>query len=143
MLTLPAAAKVLGVLVDGVPVGALGPGWLGDWAPPASVIGEHPQPLGLEYVGVVHTPSTSGLVSQRRTRWVVAVAVAVALVAPVVRIGGQPVAGWDAEVAMQHRPPGGMLVDQIGTGGVGVAAKVAGDRLEQDARRVQKPGRVG
>jgi hypothetical protein len=67
---------------------------------------------------------------------VVAVAVAVALVAPVVRVGGVPVARQGVEVATQHRPAGGMLVDQIGAGGVGVAVEVAGDRVEQDAALV-------
>jgi hypothetical protein len=42
------------------------------------------------------------------------------------------VAGWEGEVAGQHRPAGGMLVDQVLAGGVGVAGEGAGDRLEQD-----------
>jgi len=62
----------------------------------------------------------------------VAVAVAVALVAEVVRVGGKPVARRGGDVAVQDQPASGMLVEQIGTGGVGVAAEVAGDRLEQD-----------
>src|SRR5215216_4251442 len=53
VVVLPAAAEVLGVLVDGVPVGQLGPGRLGHRLPPAGAVGEHPQPLGFQHVGVV------------------------------------------------------------------------------------------
>jgi hypothetical protein len=72
-----------------------------------------------------------GVVVKGRPGRVLAVPVAVALVAPVVGVGGKPVAGRDGEVAVQHRPAGGMLVDQVGAGGVGVAGEVAGDRVEQ------------
>src|SRR5215211_6420735 len=47
-----------------------------------------------------------------------------------------PVAGRDGEVATQDRPTGGMQVDQIRAGGVGVASEVAGDRVEQHAALV-------
>jgi len=62
--------------------------------------------------------------------------VAVALVAEILRVMADPVAGWDGEVATQRRPAGGMLVDQIRAGGVGVAGEVAGDGVEQDAALV-------
>ena len=130
---LPTAAKVLGVLVDGVPVGPFGPGQLGDRLPPAGAVGEHPQPLGFQHIGVVHPGLAGGLVGERRAGWLLAVAVAVALIAQILRVMAGPVAGQDGEVATQHRPAGGVLVDQIRAGGVGVAGEVAGDRVEQDA----------
>jgi hypothetical protein len=37
---------------------------------------------------------------------------------------------------VQDRPAGGVLVDQVVAGGLGVAAEVAGDRVEQDAALV-------
>src|SRR6266545_1840404 len=133
---LPPAAEVLGVLVDGVPVGALGPGGLGDRLPPAGVAGEHSQPLGFQHVGVVDEGVAGGVVGQRRPRWLLAVAVAVALVAQILRVVAGPEAGRDGEVAVQHRPAGGVLVDQVAAGGVGVAVEVAGDGVEQDAALV-------
>jgi hypothetical protein len=90
------------------------------------------QPVGCDDIAIVDPGVAGGVVVQRRPWRIVAVAVAVALVAEVVRVGGQPVARRGGEVAVQDRPAGGMLVDQIGAGGVGVAAEVAGDRLEQD-----------
>jgi hypothetical protein len=56
----PAATQVLGVLVDGVPVGPLGPGGLGDGLPVAGAAGEHLQPVGVQHVGVVH-PGVAGV----------------------------------------------------------------------------------
>ena len=76
----PAAAEVLGVLVDGVPVGEVGPGWFGDRLPAAGVVGEHPQPLGVQHVGVVDRGGAGGVVGVWWSGWVVAVAMAVALV---------------------------------------------------------------
>jgi hypothetical protein len=70
--------------------------------------------------------------------WFVAVAVAVALVAPVLGVVAGAVAGWGGEVASQHRPADGVLVDQVVAGGVGVAVEVAGDGVEQDAAVVDQ-----
>ena len=103
--------------------------------PPARLV-KHPQPLGFQHIGVVHPGVAGGMVGQRRPRWFLAVAVAVALVTQILRVVAGPVAGRDGEVATQHRPAGGMLVDQIPAGGVGGAVEVAGDRVEQDAALV-------
>src|SRR5215208_7249421 len=91
VVVLPAAAEVLGVLVDGVPVGPLGPGRLGHRLPPAGAVGEHPQPLGFQHVGVVHPGVAGGVVGQRRARWLLAVAVAVALIAQILRVMAGPI----------------------------------------------------
>src|SRR5512133_2504459 len=130
------AAQLLGVAVDGIPVGGVGPGRIGDRLPAAVQAGEDLQPVGSDDIGIVDPGVAGAVVVQRRPWRVVAVAVAVALVAPVVGVGGEPVAGRGGEVAVQDRPAGGMLVDQIGAGGVGVAAEVAGDRVEQDSALV-------
>ena len=101
----------------------------------ARAVGEHPQPVGFQHVGVVDEASAGGVVGQRRPWWLVAVAVAVALVAQILWVAG-PVAGWRSEVAVQDRPAGGVLVDQVTAGGLGVAVEVASDRVEQDAALV-------
>jgi hypothetical protein len=127
------------VPVDGVPIGAFGPGRLGDRLPFAGAVGEDPQPVGFQHIGVVDPGIAGGLLGQRWSGWLLAVAVAVALVAQVLWVVAGAVAGRGGEVAVQDRPAGGMLVDQIAAGGVGVAVEVAGDRVEQDAALV---GRV-
>jgi hypothetical protein len=98
---LPAAAEVLGVLLDGVLVRAVGPGRLGDRLPPASVVGEHPQLLWLEHVGVVDRGGAGGVVGQWWAWWFVAVAVAAALVAQILGVVAGAVAGWGGEIAME------------------------------------------
>jgi hypothetical protein len=130
---LPPSAKALGVLIDGAPVGPGGPGRLGDRLPPAGMVGEHPQPLGFQHVGVVDEGGAGGVVAAWRAGWFVAVAVAVALVAQILRVAAGPEPGWGGEVAVQRRPAGRVLVDQIPVGGVGVAVEVARDGVEQDA----------
>jgi hypothetical protein len=45
------------MLVDGVPVGRLGPGRHGDRLPPARAVGKHPQPIWFQHVAVVHEGS--------------------------------------------------------------------------------------
>src|SRR5215216_2554526 len=92
VVVLPAAAEVLGVLVDGVPVGPLGPGRLGHRLPPAGAVGEHPQPLGFQHVGVVDEGVAGGLLGQRRAAWLPAVAMAVALIAQILRVMAGPIA---------------------------------------------------
>jgi hypothetical protein len=91
-VVLPAAAQVLGVLVDGVPVRLLGPGRLGDRLPPAGMVGQHPQPVGLKHVGVVGEGDASGALGQQRPGFL-AVAVAVAPVAQILRVAAGPEPG--------------------------------------------------
>jgi hypothetical protein len=136
MGVLPPPAEVLGVPVDGIPAGRIGPGRLGDRLPPAGAIGEHPQPVSFQHIGVVHPRGAGAVVGHRRVQWLLAVAMAVALVAQVAGVMAGPVAGWDGEVTVQHRPAGGVLVDQVAAGGVGVAVEVAGDGVKQDAALV-------
>jgi hypothetical protein len=69
-------------------------------------------------------------------RGVRGVAVAAALVAQIPRVVAGAVAGRGGNVATQHRPAGGVLVDQVVAGGLGIAAEVADDRIEQDATLV-------
>jgi len=101
----------LGVLVDGVPVGLLGPGRLGDGLPAARAVGEHPQPVGVQNVGVVNESVTGGPVGERGAGWLLAVAVAVALVAQLLAVRADLVAGRDGEVAAEQRPAGRVLVN--------------------------------
>ena len=108
------AAQVLGVAVDGIPFGGVGPGRVGDRLPAAVQAGEHLQPVGSDDRGIVDPGLAGGVIVQRRAGRVVAVVGGVALVAEVVRVGGKPVARRGGEVAVQDRPAGGMLVDQIG-----------------------------
>src|SRR5512132_1514528 len=136
LVVLPPAAEMLAVLVDGVPVGLLGPGRLGHRLPLVRMVGEHAQPVGFQHVGVIDEGAAGGVVGERRAGWLLAVAVAVALVALLLRVRVGLEAGRDGEVATQHRPAGGMLIDQVPAGGVGIAGEVAGDRVEQDAALV-------
>jgi hypothetical protein len=71
------AAQLLGVAVDGVPVGGVGPGWIGDRLPAAGPAGEDLQPVGCDDIGIVDPGVAGGVVVQRRPWRVVAVAVAV------------------------------------------------------------------
>jgi hypothetical protein len=72
------------VLVDGVPVGAVGPGRLGDRLPAAGAVGEHRQPVSFPHVGVVDEGGAGGVVGQRRPGWL---AVAVGPRKPPSRVG--------------------------------------------------------
>jgi hypothetical protein len=62
------------VAVDGVPVGGVGPGWIGDRLPATLHTGEDLQPVGSDDIGVVDPGVVGGVVVQRRPGRVVAVA---------------------------------------------------------------------
>jgi hypothetical protein len=79
--------------------GGVGPGRVGDRLPAAVQAGEDLQPVGCDDIGIVDPGVAGAVVIQRRPWWVPAVAVAVALVAEVVGVGGEPVAGRGGEVA--------------------------------------------